>query len=91
MDGLLVLLLLFLSLVQIPRVKNKTLKPSILEWLEVQAVTHDKTFMQQNSIITLQNDRQTLEKEMSLSFIIIIIIIERIRVTLSRERYSRRE
>ena len=47
--------------------------------------------MQQNSIITLQNDRQTLEKEMSLSFIIIIIIIERIRVTLSRERYSRRE
>jgi len=37
-----------------------------MEWLEVQAVTLDKTFVQQNSIITLQNDRQMLKEEISL-------------------------
>jgi len=36
---------------------------------EVQAVTLNETFMQQHSIITLQNDRQTLKEEMSLSVV----------------------
>jgi len=36
---------------------------------KVQAVTLNETFVQQNSIITLQNDRQTLKEEMSLSVV----------------------
>jgi len=51
-----------------PEVWKQKVK-TILERLDVEAVTLNETFVQQNNIITLQNDRQTLKEEMSLSVV----------------------
>ena len=58
----LILAILIINIV----INNCFFSPSIVEIArEVQAVTLNETFVQQNSIITLQNDRQTLKEEMS--------------------------